>query len=143
MALSNPSKNASAGKAPVADPAPKSAPPRKAAGSGAANARRPAAAAKARTVEAPPPAIADKPAKVVKRAKARPRLVRDGFTMPEADFALIAALKTRALEAQRHAKKSELLRAGLRALAAMDAKTLVEALDRLETVKIGRPRKGH
>ena len=63
--------------------------------------------------------------------------------MPEGDFALITTLKARALGAQRHAKKSELLRAGLHALATMDAKALVEALERLEAVKIGRPKKGH
>jgi hypothetical protein len=41
------------------------------------------------------------------------------------------------------AKKSELVRAGLRALAALEAKTLAAALDQLEPVKTGRPRKGH
>jgi hypothetical protein len=84
------------------------------------------------------------PAKVGKKSvKPRPVLVRDSFTMPEADFALIAKLKSEALGARRAAKKSELLRAGLQLLAALDAKSLVVALDRLETVKTGRPRKGH
>jgi hypothetical protein len=76
-----------------------------------------------------------------KPPKIRPRLVRDGFTMPEADFALIATLKARALAGKRAAKKSELLRAGLHALAALDSKTLLAALDQLEPVKIGRPSK--
>lgn len=71
------------------------------------------------------------------------KLVRDGFTMPESDFALIAALKRQAMSAGREAKKSELLRAGLHALAALDAQALVTALGRLETVKTGRPKKGH
>jgi hypothetical protein len=87
-----------------------------------------------------PPLKAEKASK--KPAKAGPRLVRDGFTMPEADFALIALLKARALGAQRVAKKSELLRAGLRALAAHDVQALVAGLDALEAVKIGRPKKG-
>jgi hypothetical protein len=87
------------------------------------------------------PVAAGKPAK--KAAKLRPRLVRDSFTMPEADFELIAALKSKALDARRAAKKSELLRAGLRLLSALEAKVLVAALDKLEPVKIGRPRKGH
>jgi len=78
-----------------------------------------------------------------KPAKARPELVRDSFTMPHGDFALIAALKATAMGAQRHARKSELLRAGLRALAALDAKALVASLDRLQPVKVGRPKKGH
>lgn len=83
-------------------------------------------------------------AKVGKKpVKPRPVLVRDSFTMPEADFALLAKLKSTALGALRAAKKSELLRAGLQLLAALDAKSLVMALDRLETVKTGRPKKGH
>jgi hypothetical protein len=95
-----------------------------------------------------PPAVAPVPApqKAGKKAvKARPRpvLVRDSFTMPEADFALIDALKAKALGGRRAAKKSELLRAGLQLLAGLDAKSLVAALDRLETVKTGRPKKGH
>lgn len=92
------------------------------------------------------PAQTEKPPKVEKVEKKTakpPRQVRDGFTMPESDFALIAVLKTRALSSRRAAKKSELLRAGLHALAALDAKALVASLDRLEPVKIGRPKKGH
>ena len=48
-----------------------------------------------------------------------------------------------ALGAQRAAKKSELLRAGLHALATLDAAALVAALNALAPVKVGRPRKGH
>ena len=84
---------------------------------------------------------ASKTTSTKKPPKVRPRLVRDGFTMPEADFALIATLKARALAGQRAARKSELLRAGLHALAALDRKTLLAALDQLEPVKIGRPSK--
>jgi hypothetical protein len=84
------------------------------------------------------------PGKVGKKpGKGRPVLVRDSFTMPEADFALLAKLKSTALEARRSAKKSELLRAGLQILAALDAESLVAALDRLDPVKTGRPKKRH
>jgi hypothetical protein len=84
------------------------------------------------------------PTKLSKKpTKPRPVLVRDSFTMPEVDFALIAKLKLVALGARRAAKKSELLRAGLQALAGLDATSLVARLDRLETVKTGRPKKGH
>ncbi len=78
-----------------------------------------------------------------KPAKPREQLVRDGFTMPVADFALIADLKLRAMAAQRAVKKSELLRAGLRALSAMEDGALLALLGRLEPVKIGRPKKDH
>ncbi len=71
----------------------------------------------------------------------RAKLVRDGFTMPEADYALIAELKDRLHDVKREAKKSELLRAGLQALALLDAPALAAALDKLEPVKTGRPRK--
>ena len=59
--------------------------------------------------------------------------------MPEADFALIALLKGRALELQRTVKKSELLRAGLHALSALEPKAFVDAIGKLEPVKTGRP----
>lgn len=78
-----------------------------------------------------------------KPPKLRARLVRDSFTMPDSDFALIATLKTRALSANREAKKSELLRAGLHALMALDSDTLLGALGRLQPLKVGRPKKGH
>jgi hypothetical protein len=88
------------------------------------------------------PAVAASPVKPGrKNDKPRPRLVRDSFTMPEADFALIPALKERALKAQRATKKSELLRAGLHALAALDDKAFMAALGRLEPVQTGRPKK--
>ena len=83
------------------------------------------------------------PASEKKPPKQRVRLVRDSFTMPEPDFALIAALKARAMAAKREAKKSELLRAGLHALMALDGASLVGALGRLQPLKLGRPKKGH
>lgn len=71
----------------------------------------------------------------------RAKLVRDGFTMPEADYALLKLLKDRLHGVKREAKKSELLRAGLQALALLDAPGLAAALDRLAPVKTGRPPK--
>jgi hypothetical protein len=82
-----------------------------------------------------------KPAKTAKAPKLLRKPVRDSFTMPEADFALIATLKARALAKRRETKKSELLRAGLHALAALDAAGLIAALSQLDPVKIGRPKK--
>ncbi|KRA46220.1 hypothetical protein [Pseudoxanthomonas sp. Root630] len=69
------------------------------------------------------------------------RLVRDSFTMPADDFALVAVMKARALQAQRPAKKSELLRAGLHALSSLSPQALAKALDALAPVKAGRPKK--
>lgn len=101
--------------------------------------------AKPATAKAAAPAPANpaeaKPGKAKKPPKVRPVLVRDGFTMPESDFALIGTLKARALAGGRETKKSELLRAGLQALSAMDSATLRAALNALEPVKTGRPKK--
>lgn len=133
-ATTPPAKAAKAAKAPKAPTATK---PAKA----ARPTPEPAAAAKpAKPAKAPKPAKPAKPE--AKPPKVRPRLVRDGFTMPESDFSLIGTLKARALGAAHPAKKSELLRAGLQALSAMDTPTLVAALSRLEPVKTGRPKKG-
>jgi hypothetical protein len=101
-------------------------------------AKRAQAKAAAPTRAPTPPAAmpkADKP------AKARPRLVRDSFTMPDQDFKLIGTLKARALDAKRPAKKSELLRAGLHVLEGLGAAALIAALDRLMPLKAGRPKK--
>ena len=89
------------------------------------------------------PVKAAKPVTPKKPAKLRKKPVRDSFTMPEADFGLIAALKARALTAKRETKKSELLRAGLHALDLLDTSALVAALGQLAPVKIGRPKSGH
>lgn len=69
------------------------------------------------------------------------RLVRDSFTMPEDDFALVAALKARALKLGRAAKKSELLRAGLQLLSQQSPQALLAALQRLQPIKTGRPKR--
>lgn len=75
-----------------------------------------------------------------KPAKPRKALVRDSFTMPVADFSLIEELKGRAMSVGRAAKKSELLRAGLQSLAGLDPKKLKAVLDKLDPIKVGRPR---
>jgi len=77
----------------------------------------------------------DKPAKI------RVKLVRDSFTMPQVDFDLIDTLKKRALGFQHPVKKSELLRAGLQALAALDDAQLTSLLKGLPLLKPGRPKK--
>ncbi|WP_429500060.1 hypothetical protein ACQUFY_24250 [Robbsia andropogonis] len=77
------------------------------------------------------------PAKA-KRAK-KEKVVRDSFTMPKSEYAILTTLKQQCLDAGIAVKKSELLRAGLAALAAMPSVQLVAAVKALETVKTGRP----
>ncbi len=70
----------------------------------------------------------------------KPKLVRDSFTMPKDEYQVIDALKERALGLGKHVRKSELLRAGIRALAAMNDKALLKAVDAVPTLKTGRPK---
>jgi hypothetical protein len=63
--------------------------------------------------------------------------------MPVEDYALIAELKKRALAVATAVKKSELLRAGLRMLAAVGADEFKAAIAAVPVVKTGRPGKKH
>lgn len=72
--------------------------------------------------------------------EARHKLVRDGFTMPEADYALLKELKQRLHGVSREAKKSELLRAGLKLLAGLSDTALRSALQAVPSIKTGRPK---
>jgi hypothetical protein len=126
-------------KKPVAAKVPAKPAPRRALAKTPASATTRRAAAK-KTPALPAPALKDR---AKKPPKQRVRLVRDSFTMPEPDFALIAALKARTMAAQRETKKSELLRAGLHVLMALDDDTLIGSLGRLQPLKLGRPKKNH
>ena len=78
-----------------------------------------------------------KPAKVEKAKK--PKMIRDSFTIPKTEYVVIDALKERAGKLSRAAKKSELLRAGVKALAAMSDAAFLAALTAVPTIKTGRP----
>jgi len=69
----------------------------------------------------------------------KPKLVRDSFTMPKDEYAAIDLLKQRATALKRHAKKSELIRAGIMALTAMDDKQLAAVMAQVPALKTGRP----
>jgi len=85
------------------------------------------------------PAKAKKPAKPAKVKKTK--LVRDSFAMPEAEYALIAALKKRLGGLGQAVKKSELLRAGIAALNALNDAELQAVVGKVERIKTGRPAK--
>ena len=79
-------------------------------------------------------------AKEVKVEKVKkPKLIRDSFTIPKAEYMVIETLKERAGKLARAAKKSELLRAGIKALAAMSDANFLSALSAVPTIKTGRP----
>ena len=76
--------------------------------------------------------------------KIRPEKVkmeRDSFTMPKDEYAQLTLLKARLMSMGQPAKKSELLRAGIKLLAAMSDNTLKTTLAKIPVIKTGRPNK--
>lgn len=88
---------------------------------------------------APTAATADKAARQDKPKK--PKLLRDSFTIPKSEYAVLAALKARANKGGRPVKKSELLRAGIKALAALPDVAFMAALGAVPALKAGRDAK--
>lgn len=101
-------------------------------------AAKPAIKSKAQPAQ-PVRAEAAKDAKPEKPKK--PKLVRDSFTIPKSEYAVLDALKQRAALAGAPAKKSEVLRAGIKALAAMGDAPFLAALGAVPPLKTGRPAK--
>lgn len=76
------------------------------------------------------------------REKARkPKLVRDSFTMPEPEYAVLGQVKKACLKAGFEIKKSELLRIGVALISQIDLATLQSVLAALPQLKTGRPKK--
>ncbi len=71
--------------------------------------------------------------------QARPTLVRDSFTMPEQEYAVLGAVKQACLKAGFEVKKSELLRIGVALLGQLDVTSLRAVLSGLPQLKTGRP----
>ncbi|MDF2465501.1 MAG: hypothetical protein K0Q43_3736 [Ramlibacter sp.] len=69
------------------------------------------------------------------------KAVRDSFTIPKPEYAVLADLKQRCAKLGAPAKKSELLRAGIKALATMSDTALAAALRSVPALKTGRPAK--
>ena len=138
-APATPAKPAATPKAPVktaAKPAPKKASPAKApAGKGTVK--------KAIVKKAGAKKPAAKPVKAAKPEKTKkPKLVRDSFTIPKAEYVVLDDLKQRAAKLTRPAKKSELLRAGIKLLASISDAAFLTALEQVPAIKTGRPTLG-
>jgi hypothetical protein len=69
------------------------------------------------------------------------KMERDSFTMPKDEYAQLTLLKARLTAIGQPAKKSELLRAGIKLLAAMSDNTLKTTLAKVPVIKTGRPNK--
>ena len=88
---------------------------------------------KAKAATSAQPAAETKPKK--------PKLVRDSFTFPKDEYQAIAGLKQKALGLKHSAKKSEILRAGLKLLSSLNDKAFLAALTNVPALKTGRPAK--
>ena len=87
------------------------------------------------------PAAAPVPPVTVPAAPAvKQKLVRDSFTFPENEYAQIETLKSRVLALAHHAKKSEILRAGVQLLSALPDAGFWAALKAVPSLKSGRPK---
>jgi hypothetical protein len=140
-----PKKAPAAVKAP-AKPAVKRAPPKPAAKPAAKPAVKAAAkpavkpaAKRAAPQAAPVKPVTALPAEPDKMRKAK--LVRDSFTMPEQEYAVLGQVKKACIKAGFEIKKSELLRIGVALISQLDTATLQEVLASLPQLKTGRPRK--
>lgn len=69
------------------------------------------------------------------------KMERDSFTMPKDEYAQLTLLKARLTAMGQPAKKSELLRAGIKLLATMSDNTLKTTLAKIPVIKTGRPNK--
>jgi hypothetical protein len=98
------------------------------------------AAAPAKRSVAKPVAEAVNGAAAAQPAKPKHKLVRDSFTIPKSEYAVLGELKQRAAGLARPVKKSELLRAGISALSRMGDKAFLTALDAVPSLKTGRPK---
>ena len=137
-AAATPAKAAPAPKAVVEKAAAKLA---KAPAAAKAAAAKPAAPAK----KAAPKVAAKAPQKAAPQVAAKeekpkkPKLVRDSFTIPKPEYLVLDEIKQRTQTLARPAKKSEILRAGIKALAALSDTALLAALSAVPTIKTGRP----
>lgn len=119
----------------------------------AAASAKPTAKATPKTTAKPTPKVATKPAAkpvaksvpkpaLTKDAKPKkPKMVRDSFTFPKAEYTVLDGLKMRAAKLGSPAKKTELLRAGIKVIAAMQDAAFVAALKAVPSLKTGRPAK--
>jgi len=94
-------------------------------------ASKPAAPAKAAT-----PARVEAPV----LGKQKHKLVRDSFTIPKDEYGVLVGLKQRAGALAHHAKKSEILRAGVQLLSALPDAGFLAALKAVPSLKTGRPK---
>ncbi|HZG21368.1 MAG TPA: hypothetical protein VE092_15260 [Herbaspirillum sp.] len=88
------------------------------------------------------PVKVEKAEKTEKVAKAKKvKQVRDSFTMPENEYAVLAQVKKSCLKAGVEIKKSDLLRIGVSLIKNLKIGELKDILGSLTPLKVGRPKK--
>ena len=86
------------------------------------------------------PAVAAKPAAASKPTKHKKvKMVRDKISIPETEYLVLAGLKLRAAKLGHPVKKTLLIRAGIKALAAMADAAFAPAIRAIPKLKDGRP----
>ncbi len=78
---------------------------------------------------------------VAKDKVKKEKLVRDSFTMPESEYAVLSQVKKACITAGVEVKKSQLLRIGLLLLSQTNVSNLQTLIARLAPLKAGRPKK--
>jgi hypothetical protein len=69
------------------------------------------------------------------------KMVRDSISIPKAEYLALEAMKLRAVKLTTPVKKTELIRAGIKALAALPDAAFVAAIRAVPSLKTGRPAK--
>jgi uncharacterized membrane protein len=86
--------------------------------------------------------VAPKPAKPAKPAKDKKiKMVRDSISIPKSEYELLDAMKLRAGKLGVPIKKTELIRAGIKALAELANPVFLSAIAAVPNLKTGRPPK--
>jgi hypothetical protein len=80
------------------------------------------------------------PAEAGREKAKKQKLVRDSFTMPEQEYAVLGQVKKACLKAGFEIRKSELLRIGVALISQLDMATLQKVLGSLPQLKTGRPK---
>lgn len=91
-----------------------------------------------KTAAAPAPAPAPAGEMPLPEKTKKIKMVRDSFAMPKAEYAALNELKQRAALLGRPLKKSELLRVGIKLLAALPDARLLAAIAELPSLKSGQ-----
>ncbi|WP_413456842.1 hypothetical protein [Herbaspirillum huttiense] len=96
----------------------------------------------AKPEKADKPVKAEKVEKIEKAPKAKKvKQVRDSFTMPENEYAVLAQVKKTCLKSGVEIKKSDLLRIGVSLIKNLKITELKDILGSLTPLKVGRPKK--